>query len=139
MKLLSLVLILIFGTYIFANNKNKVPTSNTNSNKIYQFNLKTITGDPFSLKQLEGKVVLIVNVASKCGFTNQYSGLQKIYQIYKDEGFVVLGIPSNDFGKQEPGTSEEIASFCELNYNVSFPIMEKEIVKGSDSIPLYKF
>ena len=139
MKLLSFILILILGTYIFANNKNKTSTSNSESNKIYQFNLKTITGETFDLNQLEGKVVLIVNVASKCGFTNQYEGLQKIYQLFKDDGFVVIGIPSNNFGKQEPGNSKQINKFCKLNYNVSFPIMEKSDVKGSEIIPLYAF
>ena len=139
MKLLSLVLILIFGSYIFAINKNETPTSNTESNKIYQFNLKTINGDPFDFKKLEGKVVLIVNVASKCGFTNQYEGLQKIYQLFKEDGFVVIGVPSNNFGKQEPGNSKQIAEFCQLNYNISFPLMEKSDVKGSNIIPLYEF
>ena len=139
MKLLSLVLILIFGSYIFAINKNETPTSNTESNKIYQFNLKTINGDSFDFKKLEGKVVLIVNVASKCGFTNQYEGLQKIYQLFKEDGFVVIGVPSNNFGKQEPGNSKQIAEFCQLNYNISFPLMEKSDVKGSNIIPLYEF
>ena len=139
MKLLSLVLILIFGTFVFALSKNQVSSSNINSNKIYQFNLKTITGDPFNFNELEGKVVLIVNVASKCGFTNQYEGLQKIYQQFKDEGFAVIGIPSNNFGKQEPGNSKQITEFCQLNYNVSFPLMEKSDVKGHQIIPLYSF
>ena len=84
-------------------------------------------------------MVLIVNVASKCGFTNQYEGLQKIYQQFKDDGFVVIGIPSNNFGKQEPGNSKQIAEFCQLNYNVSFPLMEKSEVKGSQIVPLYSF
>ena len=139
MKLLSLVLILIFGTFVFALSKNQVSSSNINSNKIYQFNLKTITGEPFNFNELEGNVVLIVNVASKCGFTNQYEGLQKIYQQFKDDGFVVIGIPSNNFGKQEPGNSKQIAEFCQLNYNVSFPLMEKSEVKGSQIVPLYSF
>ncbi|MEC8678781.1 MAG: glutathione peroxidase [Candidatus Margulisiibacteriota bacterium] len=139
MKLLSLVLILIFGTFVFALGKNQVSSSNINSNKIYQFNLKTITGEPFNFNELEGKVVLIVNVASKCGFTNQYEGLQKIYQQFKNDGFVVIGIPSNNFGKQEPGNSKQIAEFCQLNYNVSFPLMEKSEVKGSQIVPLYSF
>ena len=139
MKLLSLVLILIFGTFVFALSKSQVSSSNINSNKIYQFNLKTITGEPFKFNELEGNVVLIVNVASKCGFTNQYEGLQKIYQQFKDDGFIVIGIPSNNFGKQEPGNSKQIAEFCQLNYNVSFPLMEKSNVKGSQIVPLYSF
>ena len=130
---------MIFGTFVFALSKNQVSSSNINSNKIYQFNLKTITGEAFNFNELEGKVVLIVNVASKCGFTNQYEGLQRIYQQFKDDGFVVIGIPSNNFGKQEPGNSKQIAEFCQLNYNVSFPLMEKSNVKGRQIIPLYSF
>ncbi|MEK9726506.1 MAG: glutathione peroxidase [Candidatus Margulisiibacteriota bacterium] len=109
------------------------------SNKIYQFEMKTIDGESFDFENLKNKVVLIVNVASKCGFTGQYKGLQKIYQKFKDKGFIIIGIPSNSFGNQEPGTAEEIKSFCELNYNVSFPILEKSSVNGENAIPLYQF
>ena len=119
----------------FGNDTLKVESSS----KIYQFNLNDLSGEPFQFNQLEGKVVLIVNVASKCGFTNQYEGLQKIYSKYKDQGLVVLGIPSNDFGNQEPGSSKDIQSFCSMNYNVTFPILEKSVVKGKNAIPLYKF
>lgn len=91
------------------------------------------------LSQFKGKVLLVVNTASKCGFTKQYEGLQKLYDKYKDQGFVVIGVPSNDFGKQEPGTTEEIASFCMLNYGVTFPMASKEVVSGYDAHPFYKW
>ncbi|KAJ3369402.1 peroxiredoxin hyr1 [Allomyces arbusculus] len=91
----------------------------------------------FAFEQLKGKVVLIVNVASKCGFTPQYDGLEKLYQTHKDQGLVILGFPSNQFGSQEPGTEEEITSFCRLNYGVTFPIMAKTDVNGDQEHPVY--
>lgn len=97
------------------------------------------TGQPFSFSQLKGKVVLIVNVASKCGFTHQYRELETLYRDFKDRGFIVLGFPCNQFGSQEPGTDEEIASFCQLNYGVSFPVLKKIAVNGPDTDPVYKF
>lgn len=99
--------------------------------------LKTIDGEDTSLEQYEGKVLLLVNVASKCGFTKQYAGLEKLYKEKKDDGLVVLGFPSNDFGNQEPGTSEEIKEFCSLNFGVTFPLFEKIHVKGDGQHPLY--
>ncbi|KNE68481.1 hypothetical protein AMAG_12658 [Allomyces macrogynus ATCC 38327] len=90
-----------------------------------------------SFEQFKGKVVLIVNVASKCGFTPQYDGLEKLYQTHKDQGLVILGFPSNQFGSQEPGTEEEITSFCRLNYGVTFPIMAKTDVNGDHEHPVY--
>ncbi|KAF3909340.1 hypothetical protein AA313_de0200034 [Arthrobotrys entomopaga] len=96
-------------------------------------------GEPYDFTQLKGKVVLIVNVASKCGFTPQYEGLEKLYDTYKDRGFVVLGFPCNQFGKQAPGSSEEEASYCTLNYGVKFPVLGKIDVNGSDAHPLYEF
>lgn len=107
--------------------------------KFYDIEAKTIAGEPVKMEQYEGQVLLIVNTASKCGFTGQYDGLQKLYETYKDQGFVVLGFPSNDFMRQEPGTNEEIQSFCKLNYGVTFPLFEKISVKGKEQHPLYAF
>ncbi|HEK9103029.1 glutathione peroxidase [Bacillus pfraonensis] len=106
---------------------------------VYNFSAKTINGEEKSLREYEGKVLLIVNVASKCGFTPQYKGLQGIYEKYKEQGFEILGFPCNQFGGQEPGTEEEITSFCELNYGVSFPMFAKVDVKGDDAHPLYTY
>jgi glutathione peroxidase len=99
--------------------------------------LKDINGNDTSLKSYAGKVVLLVNVASKCGFTPQYAGLEALYEKYKDKGLVVIGVPSNDFLGQEPGTAEEIKTFCSSKYGVTFPLMEKVHVKGKDKCPLY--
>jgi glutathione peroxidase len=96
-------------------------------------------GKPFPLKQFEGKVVLVVNVASKCGYTKQYKGLQALYEKYRGKGLVVVGFPSNDFGQQEPGTDAEIKKFCELNYKVSFPLMKKAEVTGEKKQPVYRW
>jgi glutathione peroxidase len=100
--------------------------------------LKDINNKDTSLKAHAGKVVLLVNVASKCGYTVQYKGLEALYKKYKDQGLVVIGVPSNDFGGQEPGTAEEIAAFCEKNFGVTFPLMAKVSVKGADKHPLYE-
>ena len=96
-----------------------------------------LNGEPGSLAEYEGKVVLAVNVASKCGFTPQYAGLERLYETYADRGFTVLGFPSNQFMGQEPGTAEQIAEFCSLNYGVTFPLYTKLDVKGSKQHPLY--
>ena len=138
MKILSLALLLLLTGVLIAKKGSGNDTLKRIFIKVYQFNLNDLSGEPFQFKQLEGKVVLIVNVASKCGFTNQYEELQKIYSKYKDQGLVVLGIPSNDFGNQEPGSSKDIQSFCSMNYNV-ISILEKSVVKGKNAIPLYKF
>lgn len=108
-------------------------------NSIYDFTLKDIDHKEVNLGQYRGKVVLMVNVASRCGFTPQYEGLQKVYVKYKDRGFVILGFPANNFMAQEPGTDEEIKTFCSTKYNVTFPIFSKISVKGDDIHPLYKF
>lgn len=105
----------------------------------YDFTVKTIDGKDFNLSELKGKKVLVVNVASKCGFTPQYADLEKLYETYKGDGFVVIGFPANNFLWQEPGTNEEIQSFCTLNYNVTFPMMAKVSVKGKDMAPLYQW
>lgn len=101
--------------------------------------MKSLSGSKVDLSQYEGKVLLIVNVASKCGATPQYEPLEKVYEKYKDEGLVVLGVPCNQFGRQEPGTSEEIAAFCEKNYGVTFPMLSKVDVNGEEAAPLYKY
>ena len=106
---------------------------------IYQFNFKNIIGKEVSFKSFEGKVVLIVNTASNCGLTYHYKGLEGLYQEYKDAGLEIIGFPCNQFGKQEPGTSEEIQSFCDLNYGVTFPLSEKIEVNGSNAHPVYKY
>ena len=106
---------------------------------IYQFNICKIDGAEISLNDFEGKVVLIVNTASHCGLTYHYKGLESLYQEYKDEGLVIIGFPCNQFGKQEPGSSEEIQSFCDLNYGVTFPLSEKIEVNGSNAHPIYKY
>lgn len=106
---------------------------------IYQFSLPDINGDEVSLTEFKGKVILMVNVASKCGLTPQYEDLQKLYDQKKDGGLVILGFPANNFMSQEPGTEEEIKSFCQKNYGVTFPMFSKISVKGDDMHPLYQF
>lgn len=106
---------------------------------VYGFSALSLDGREVPLAQYKGQVMVIVNTASKCGFTPQYAGLEELYRQYKDRGVVVLGFPCNQFGAQEPGTSADIAQFCELNYGVSFPIFAKIDVNGADAHPLYKF
>ena len=106
---------------------------------VYDFTVQTIQGRSQSLKDFEGQLLLIVNVASKCGFTKQYTGLQALYEKYKGKGFSILGFPCNQFGGQEPGTEEEIQSFCDLNFHVTFPLFAKLNVNGKDTHPLYQF
>ena len=106
---------------------------------IYQFKVKDLYGKDFDFATLKGKKVMIVNTASKCGLTPQYEGLEAIYKEYKNNGFVIVGFPANNFAGQEPGTNEEIAAFCEKNYGVSFPMMDKISVKGDDMAPIYQF
>ena len=106
---------------------------------LYGFTLNSIDGKPAPLADYKGKVVMIVNVASRCGYTPQYSALEAIYEKYKGQGFVILGFPANNFGAQEPGTNEEIKTFCSRKYNVSFPMYSKISVKGDDQAPLYAY
>jgi glutathione peroxidase len=106
---------------------------------LYDFTLNSIDGQPAPLFAYKGKVVLLVNVASRCGFTPQYSALESVYEKYKDRGLVIVGIPANNFGSQEPGTNQEIKTFCSAKYNVTFPMMSKISVKGADQAPLYQF
>ena len=107
------------------------------SKNLYSFKVKDIDGKEFDLSSLKGKKVLVVNVASKCGLTPQYEKLQELYEKYKDDNFVVIGFPANNFKGQEPGTDEEIKTFCTLTYNVSFPMMSKIDVVGESKAPLY--
>src|ERR1700731_3575390 len=106
---------------------------------VYTFTLNSIDGKPAPLADYKGKVVLLVNVASQCGYTPQYSALEAIYQKYKDQGFVILGFPANNFGQQEPGTNEEIKTFCSRKYSVTFRLYSKISVKGADQAPLYQY
>jgi glutathione peroxidase len=106
---------------------------------VYDFSARTIQGQPVELSQFKGRVLLIVNTASECGFTPQFKGLQALFERYADRGFAVVGFPSNEFGGQDPGNNEEIASFCEMNYGVSFPMMAKVEVNGGNAHPLWKW
>ena len=106
---------------------------------VYDYSAPLLDGQVVSLARFEGKVLLIVNTASKCGFTPQYAGLEALYEKYKDRGFVIVGVPANNFAQQEPGTNEEIKTFCSRKYNVTFPMMSKVSVLGDDKTPLYVF
>jgi len=114
-------------------------TTTLTAQNIYKFNVIDIDGNDFPMSQLEGKKVMIVNVASECGLTPQYEKLEELYQKYKDDGFVIIGFPANNFLKQEPGTNEEIKEFCSVNYGVTFPMMSKISVKGKDIAPIYSW
>ncbi|MFZ0744464.1 MAG: glutathione peroxidase [Terracidiphilus sp.] len=107
--------------------------------RLYAFSAPLLGGRAVSLEEFKGQVLLIVNTASKCGFTPQYAGLEELYRTYKDRGFAVLGFPCNQFGRQEPGTASEIGTFCQCSYGVSFPMFEKIEVNGSNAHPLYRF
>jgi glutathione peroxidase len=104
---------------------------------LHDFTLTGIDGKPLPLAQFDGKVVLLVNTASECGYTGQYEGLEALWLAYKDKGLVVVGVPANDFGGQEPGKAEEIANFCKLNYGVTFPLADKTVVNGKAAAPVY--
>jgi glutathione peroxidase len=106
---------------------------------IYDFKVNTIDGEEISLEQYKGKVLLIANTASKCGFTPQYKDLQKLYEKFNEKGFEILGFPSNQFGEQEPGANHEVKAFCEINYGVQFPMFEKIDVRGGNAHPLFKY
>jgi glutathione peroxidase len=118
------------------NNKTEIAMTKQN---IYQFKVEDLSGNTFDFSTLKGKKVMIVNTASKCGLTPQYKDLEAIYKEYKDKGFVIVGFPANNFASQEPGTNEEIASFCQMNYGVTFPMMDKVSVKGDDMCAMYQF
>ena len=112
-------------------------TMSDNSKIFFDFKINSINGEELNLSILENKTILLVNVASKCGFTKQYDGLQNLYDDYKNKGLVVIGVPSNQFGGQEPGTEAEIKNFCETNFNITFPITSKYDVKGDNAHPIY--
>lgn len=106
---------------------------------VYDYSMKTIDGQPAPLANYKGKVVMFVNVASYCGYTKQYTGLEALYRKYKDQGFVIVGVPANNFGGQEPDSDEQIKTFCSRKYDVTFPLLSKVSVKGSDITPLYTY
>lgn len=122
------------------NNKKTMETqAPVKAETIYQFKVTDLYGKPFDFASLKGKKILIVNTASECGLTPQYKDLEAIYKKYKDLNFVIVGFPANNFGSQEPGSNEQIAKFCEMNYGVTFPMMSKISVKGNDMDKVYKF
>lgn len=131
------VLLFFFGM-ISLNAQNKTEIDMTDKN-FYDFSAVSIDGEEIKMSEYKDKVVLVVNTASKCGFTPQYEGLEKLYEEYGDKGLVVLGFPSNQFANQEPGSDDEIASFCQKNYGVSFPMFSKIDVNGKNAHPLYKY
>jgi glutathione peroxidase-family protein len=137
MKSLLLVLSIVVSVWSLTSAQNKETV--VESSKLSSIPFNTITGEATSLAAYSGKVVLIVNVASKCGFTPQYEGLEKLYLQYKDSGLVILGFPANNFLSQEPGSDQEILTFCTTKYNVTFPMMSKISVKGKDQHPLYTY
>ncbi|PWB22226.1 glutathione peroxidase [Flavobacterium sp. HTF] len=143
-KILSLaygVLFLISCQNQAQTSKTKIPKTDKVMTKetIYQYKVEDLSGNPFDFASLKGKKVMIVNTASKCGLTPQYKDLEAIYKEYKDKGFVIVGFPANNFASQEPGTNEEIGAFCQQNYGVTFPMMDKVSVKGDDMCEVYKF
>ena len=131
LKKLKLFLLLIMISLL----GNKV---NANYDKLaYDFKFKDLDGSALNLSEYKGKVVVVINVASQCGFTNQYEDMQNVWEQYQSRGIVMLGVPSNDFGKQEPGSNEDIKNFCEAKFGISFPMTEKVSVKGADAHPFY--
>lgn len=142
------ILSLAYGVLFLFSCQNQAQTNKTKTPKmdkvmtketIYQFKVEDLSGNPFDFASLKGKKVMIVNTASKCGLTPQYKDLEAIYKEYKDKGFVIVGFPANNFASQEPGTNEEIGAFCQQNYGVTFPMMDKVSVKGDDMCEVYKF
>ena len=131
MKRVITIILVLFG--LMSINAKEIDMS------VYDFKVKTIMGEETTLEPYKGKVMLIVNVASKCGFTKQYAGLQELYEKYKDKDFVVLGFPCNQFMSQEPGTEKEIQNFCQVNFGVRFPLFAKIDVNGDDTHPLYVY
>ena len=147
MKSFVLIIAALSILFLWCCNSQKQPASTTvlnpdtemKTNNIYDFTVTDLDGAPFDFSTLKGKKVMIVNTASECGNTPQYKDLQAIWEKYKDDNLVVVGFPANNFGEQEPGSNEEIATFCEKNYGVTFPMMSKISVKGDDMHPLYQF
>jgi glutathione peroxidase len=135
---LAVVCCLAAAPLLAADGKEEKKT-NSEVPPVLNFKMKSLAGEDVDLSQYQGKVVLIVNTASECGFTPQYEGLEKLHEKYADQGLVILGFPSNDFGQQEPGTDSQIAEFCKNNYNVQFPMFSKVVVNGPKQCDLYKF
>ena len=131
--------VLLLGSIISSIPAAPVVAEDKDAASIYDFTMKTIDGKDTPLSDYKGKVVLIVNVASECGFTPQYKGLEELYRKYKDQGFTILGFPANNFGQQEPGTDAEIKTFCSSKYDVTFDLFSKISVKGDDQHPLYRY
>jgi len=129
-----IVFLLLLLIYFFGNNVNA-----EYEKLAYDFNFKDLDGSPLNLSDYKDKVIVVVNVASQCGFTKQYEDMQKIWEKYQSKDFVILGVPSNDFGQQEPGTNKEIKNFCEAKFGISFPMTEKVNVKGDNAHPFYKW
>ena len=128
-KAIIYIIIIMFSFF------NKTMSNNTET--FFDLNVNSINGDELNLSKLKGKTILLVNVASNCGFTKQYDDLQNLYESYKDKGLVVIGMPSNQFGGQEPGSETEIKNFCETNFNITFPMTSKYDVKGDNAHPIY--
>lgn len=134
--------VLLLANYTQAQNKKSLKTNSEKTmekQNIYQFKVEDLTGKTFDFASLKGKKVMIVNTASKCGLTPQYKDLEAIYKEYGAKDFVIIGFPANNFASQEPGTNEEIATFCQMNYGVTFPMMDKVSVKGDDMCAVYQF
>ncbi|MFV8363043.1 glutathione peroxidase [Flavobacterium sp. ZT3P35] len=119
--------------------ETNMTTQEVTKENIYQFKVEDLSGKSFDFATLKGKKIMIVNTASKCGLTPQYKDLEVVYKEYKDQGLVIIGFPANNFASQEPGTNEEIATFCQMNYGVTFPMMDKVSVKGDDMAAIYQF
>ena len=140
---------ILIASFALSCKKEKASESNKNmsmlveeqktAGNIYQFEVTDLYGDKFDFSSLKGKKIMVVNTASECGLTPQYADLQKLYETYKDKNFIIIGFPANNFGKQEPGSDKEIASFCQENYGVTFPMMSKISVKGDDMHEVYHF
>jgi glutathione peroxidase len=145
MKKLLFFTTVIFSLYSCQNQAQpkKIETSDIitpmTKETIYQYKVEDLSGKTFDFSTLKGKKVIIVNTASKCGLTPQYKDLEAVYKEYKDKGLVIVGFPANNFASQEPGTNEEIATFCQMNYGVTFPMMDKVSVKGDDMAAIYQF
>ncbi len=137
--ILTLAAVALGGAYKYGMIFNPSPTEPRKEKSMHEFTMKTIDGEDVKLDAYKGKVVMLVNTASKCGLTPQYEGLQGLYDKYKEKGFTVLGFPANNFMGQEPGTEKEIKEFCTLNYKVTFPMFSKISVKGEDQHQLYQF
>jgi glutathione peroxidase len=137
---LFVTILTLFSCHNQAQNNKKMETqAPIKTETIYQFKVTDLYGKEFDFASLKGKKILIVNTASECGLTPQYKDLEAIYEKYKDKNFVIVGFPANNFGAQEPGSNEQIAKFCEMNYGVTFPMMGKISVKGDDMHAVYKF